>query len=125
MHWDAKKLFQILLFYNTFIERPEVKKLSNFELLKELPFCDELSIVKNNSAFSGYARSSKVEFVDKKDPTIQLEASKQSIIYLFKDLLNEIKGLKYQIRLVILLNKIKTDGGVEYFPVYFNLTAKK
>ena len=24
MHWDAKKLFQILSFYNTFIEKPEI-----------------------------------------------------------------------------------------------------
>ena len=25
MKWDAKKLFQILPFYNTFIEKPEIK----------------------------------------------------------------------------------------------------
>ena len=83
-----KQLFQILLFYNTFIERPEVKKLSNVELLKELPFYDELRIVKNRSAFSGYARSYKVEIVNKRDPLVQLKASKQSIIDLFKDLLD-------------------------------------
>ena len=79
MHWDAKKLFQILPFYNTFIERPEIKKLSNVQLLKELPFYDELSIVKNNSAFSVYARSYKIEIVDKKDPIVQLKASELSI----------------------------------------------
>ena len=50
MHWDAKELFKILPFYNTFIEGPKVKKLSNVELLKELPFYDELSIVKNKTA---------------------------------------------------------------------------
>ena len=61
MHWDAKKLFQVLPFYNTFIERPEIKKLSIVESLKELPFYDELNIVKNNSACSGYARSYKIE----------------------------------------------------------------
>ena len=54
MHWDAKKLFQALPFYNTFIERPKIKRLSNVELLKELPFYEELNIVKNNSAFIGY-----------------------------------------------------------------------
>ena len=79
MHWDAKKLFQILPFYNTFIERPEIKKLSNVQLLKELPFYDELSIVKNNSTFSVYARSYKIEIVDKKDPIVQLKASELSI----------------------------------------------
>ena len=27
--WDVKKTFQTLPFYNTFIEKPEIKKLSN------------------------------------------------------------------------------------------------
>ena len=39
-----KNLFQTLPFYNVLIERPEIKKLSNIELLHELPFYDELSI---------------------------------------------------------------------------------
>ena len=86
MKWDAKKLFQILPFYNTFIEKPEIKKLSNIKLLQELSFYDELSIVKNSNAVSGYARSYKVEIVDKKDPLVQLEVSKSSIEDLFKDL---------------------------------------
>ena len=119
-----KKLFQILPFYNIFIEKPEIKKLSNTKLLKELPFYDELSIVKNLNAFGGYARSYKVEIVDKKDPLVLLEASKSSIKDLFKDLLNEIKGFKYQITLVVLLSKIKADGSIEYSPVYFNSTTK-
>ena len=55
MHWDANKIFRISPFYNALIERPEVKKLNNVELLKELPFYNELSIVKNKTAFSGYA----------------------------------------------------------------------
>ena len=50
--WDVKKSFQILLFYNTFIEKPEIKKLSNIELLHELPFYDELNVAKKSSAFS-------------------------------------------------------------------------
>ena len=43
MHWDAKKI-QILPFYNTFIEKPNIKKLSNVKLLQELPFYNELII---------------------------------------------------------------------------------
>ena len=93
--WDPKKMFQILPFYNTFIEKPEIKKLSNIKLLQELPFYDELSIVKNLNAFSGYPRSYKVEIVDKKDSSFQLEVSKSSIEDLLKDLLNEIKRFKY------------------------------
>ena len=49
MHWDAKNLFQILTFYNTFIEKPEIKKLSRIKLLQELPFYNELSIVKTSN----------------------------------------------------------------------------
>ena len=67
MHWDAKELFKILPFYNTFIEVPKVKKLNNVELLKELPFYDELSIVENKTSFSGYAQSYKIEIVDTKE----------------------------------------------------------
>ena len=70
MKWDAKTLFQILPFYNIFIEKPEIKKLSNIKLLLELPFYDELSIAKNSNAFSGYAKSYKIEIVDKKDPLV-------------------------------------------------------
>ena len=61
---QRKELFQILPFYNTFIEKPAIKKLSNVKLLQELPFYNELSIVKKSSPFSGYARSYKVEIVD-------------------------------------------------------------
>ena len=120
MKWDAKKLFQILPFYNTFIQKPEIKKLSNIKLLQELPFYDELSIVKNLNAFIGYARSYKAEVIDKKDTLVQLEVRKSSIEHLLKDLLNEIKGFKYQMTLAVLLSKTKTDGSIEYSPVYFN-----
>ena len=81
MDWDAKKIFKILPFYNTFIEKPSIKKLSSVQLLKELPFYDGLSIVKNNSDFSGYARSYKIKIVDKIDPIVQLKASELSIIF--------------------------------------------
>ena len=62
------------LFYNTFIEKPKIKKLSNVELLK-LPFYDELKISKNKTTFSGYARSYKIEINDKRDVIIQLSIS--------------------------------------------------
>ena len=122
MYWE--KLFQVLPFYNTFIEKPEIKKLSNIKLLQELPFYDELNIVKKSNAFSGYARSYRIEIFDRRDPLVQLEVSKPSIIDLFKDLLNEIKGFKYQITSAALLSKIKTDESVECSPAYFNSTTK-
>ena len=117
-------IFQILPFYNTLIEKPKIKHLFNKELFHELPFYDELSVVKSSNAFEGYARSYRVEIVESKDPLVQLEASKSSIKDLFKDLLNEMKGFKYQITVEVLLSKHKMDGYTEYSPVYFNSTTK-
>ena len=74
--------------------------------------------------FSGYAQSYKIEIVDKKDAVIQLKASKIVIKELFKDLLIELKGFKYQITLAVLLNKVKNSGEVEYSPLYFNSLTK-
>ena len=47
--------------------------------------------------------SCKVEMIEKKDPTVQLEASKSSIKDLLSNLLNETKGFKYQITVKVLL----------------------
>ena len=43
---------------------------------------------------------------------------------MFKDLLNETKGLKYQITVKVLLTKHKENRGIEFAPVYFNFTTK-
>ena len=48
-------------------------------MLPELPFYDELNVIKTDHAFRGYAMSYKVEIVEKKNPLIQLEACKTSI----------------------------------------------
>ena len=77
-------------------------------MLAELPFDDQLSIIKTDQAFEGYARSYKVEIVDKKDLIVQLEGSKSSIKDLFNDLLNETKAFKYQITVKVLLKKIQS-----------------
>ena len=67
MHWDESEIFQLLPFYDSYIEKPRIKKLNNVQLFKELPLYDELNIVKNKTAFSGYGRSYKIEIVDKRD----------------------------------------------------------
>ena len=71
--------------------------------MAELPFYEQLSIAKTDQAFRGYAMTYKVEITEKKDPVVQLEASKSSIKDLFNDLLNETKGFKYQITLKVML----------------------
>ena len=106
---EAKRLFQMLPFYNVLIEKPKIKGLKNIELLPELRFYDELNIRKISRGFEWYARSYKVEIVDSKYPLAQLEASKSSIKDLFKDLLDEIKGFKYQITVKVLLIKQKIE----------------
>ena len=55
---------------------------------------------------------------------VQLEASKSIIKDLLKDLLDEIKGFKYQVTVKVLLSKHKENGAMEFAPVYFNSTTK-
>ena len=49
-----------------------------------------------------------VEIIERKDPIVQLEASKSSIKNLYSDLLNETKGFKYQITVKVLLKNTTT-----------------
>ena len=95
-HSDAVDYFKELPFYNKPIEKPKVKRLKNIDRLAELPFYEQLSVIKTNQVFRGYAMSYKVEIVEKKEPILQLKASKSSIKDLFSDILNETKGFKYQ-----------------------------
>ena len=96
-HSDVIDYFKELPFYNKPIEKP-VKRLKNID-----PLAEQLSVIKTDQAFKGYAMSYKVEIIEKKDPIVQLEASKLSIKNLFSDLLNELKGFKYQITVEVLL----------------------
>ena len=116
--------FKELPFYNKPIKKPEIKRLTDINLLAELAFYEQPNIIKTNQAFKGYAISYKVEIVEKKDVILQLEASKSSIKDLFSDLLYETKGFKYQITVQILLKKYKPNGEIEFAPVYFNSVTK-
>ena len=112
--------FKELPFYNKPIEKPRIKRLADINLLAELPFYKQLSIVKANQAFKGYAISYKAEIIERKDLILQLEASKSRIKDLFSNLINEIKGLKYEITVKVLLKKYKLNEKIEFAPVYFN-----
>ena len=93
-HCDVIDYFKELPFYNKTIKKPKVKWLKNIDKLIELPFYEQLDVIKTDQAFSGYAMSYKVEIVENKDPIVQLKPSKSSIKNLFSNLLNGIKGLK-------------------------------
>ena len=68
----------------------------------------------------------KFELIERKDPNVQLEASKSSIKVFFCDLLNKAKGFKYQIVIKVLLKKkkCKLNGEIEFAPVCFNSVTK-
>ena len=59
------------------------------------------------------------------DSSVQLTISEPSIEGLFKDLLDEIKGFKYQITLKVLLSKYKEYREREFTAVYSNCTTKR
>ena len=73
-----------------FMKQSKIKNLTNIELLNVKEIAE---------AFKRYAKSYKIEIVNKKDPMVQLYSSKLCIKDLFKDLLYEMKGFKYQITL--------------------------
>ena len=54
---DAVDYFKELPFYNKPIKKPKVKRLKNIDQLAELPLYEQLSVIKANQAFRGYAMS--------------------------------------------------------------------
>ena len=61
--------------------------------------------------------SYKVQIVERKDPIVQLKASKLSMKIFFSNVLNETKGFKYQITVKVLLKKYKHNGEIKFKPV--------
>ena len=124
-HSDAVDYFKKLSFYNKAIKKPKVKRLKNIDRLAELPFYEQLGVIKTDQAFRGYAMSCKIEIVERKDLIVHLEASKSRIKDFFNDLLSEIKGFKYQITVEVLLKKkYRHNGEIEFALVYFNSFTK-
>ena len=54
-HPDVVEYFKELPFHNKHIEI----RLKNIDLLSELPFYEELNVIKTNHAFRGYAMGNK------------------------------------------------------------------
>ena len=48
-HSDPVDYFKELPFYNKPIKKPKVKRLKNIDQLAELPFYEQLSVIKNKS----------------------------------------------------------------------------
>ena len=86
-HADVVHYFKELLFCNKHIRKQKIKRLKNIHLLSELPFYEELNVIKTNHALRGYAMSYKDEIIEKKDQIKQLGACKST----FKDLFSDLK----------------------------------
>ena len=65
-HSDAVGYFKGLSFYSKPIKKTNVKRLKNIDQLVELPFYEQLSVIKTHQAFKGYPMSYKVEIIEKK-----------------------------------------------------------
>ena len=98
-------LLEQLPYYGKTI-KPRVKKLSNFELLRELPFYNNINISRKERAFKKYAETYQVEIINNKSLSDSLSVSKNSIINLFDELLKKKKGFKYVLSTKIILKKL-------------------
>ena len=49
--------------YNKPIEKPKLKRLKTTDHLTKLPFYEQLSVIKINQAFRGYAKSYRLEII--------------------------------------------------------------
>ena len=65
-HPNVDDYFKEIPFYNRPIEKPKIKGLKDIDLSAELPFFEQLSIIKKNQAFSWYAMTYKVEILDRR-----------------------------------------------------------
>ena len=65
-HPDTVDYFKELPFCNKYIEKPKFKHLKNIDLLFQLPFYEQLNVIRTDHAFRGYAVSYKVELIEKK-----------------------------------------------------------
>ena len=64
-------------FHEQSIKKPRIKKLSNYDLLRELPFYDHINISRKERALRGYAETYKVEIINNKNLSVSLSVSKK------------------------------------------------
>ena len=69
-HSAAVDYFKELPFCNKPIKKPKFKSLKNIDRLAKLPFYEQLSVIKTNQAFRGYAMSYKLEIIERKYPIV-------------------------------------------------------
>ena len=122
---SIKKLLSEQPFYKQPIKKPRIKKLSNQELLRELPFYDDINISRKERALRGYAETYKVEIINNKNLSDSLSVGKNSIKNLFDELLREKRGFKCIISVKIILKKRISDNEFDPKTLHFNSLVKR
>ena len=65
-HSGVIDYFKELPFYKKIIKKPKLKRLKNIDQLIQLPFYEQLDVIKTDQAFSGDEISYKLEIIEKK-----------------------------------------------------------
>ena len=120
----TKKLLEQQPFYKQPIKKPRVKKLSNYELLREFPLYGDINILRKERAFKEHAETYQVEIINNRNLNDSLSISKNSKKNLFDELLREKRGFKYIISVKITLKKRINDNGFDPKILYFNSLIK-
>ena len=98
--------------------------MSYHELLRELPYYDDINISRKERTFRGYGETYEVEIINNKNLSDSLSVSKNSIKKLFDELLREKRGFKYIISVKITLKKPTNDNEFDPKTLHFNSTVK-
>ena len=99
--------------------------MKNYELLRELPFYDDINISRKERAFRGYAETYKVEIINNRNLSDSLSVSKNSIKNLFDGLLREKGDLIYIISVKITLEKRINGNEFDTKTLYCNSLIKR
>ena len=121
---SIKKLLSEQPFYKQPIKKPCIKKLSNQELLRELPIYDDINISKNERTFREYAESYEVEIINNRNLSYLLSVIKNSIKNASDEFLREKRGFRYIVNVKITFKKRINDNEFSFETLYFNSLIK-
>ena len=121
---STKEVLSKQRFHKQPTKKPRVKKLSNRELLRELPFYGDINISRKERVFKEYAETYEVQIIDNTSLSDLLYVRKNSLKNLFDELLREKRGFKYVLSTKIILKKRINDNEHKCSTVYFNLLIK-
>ena len=83
-------------------------------------FIPKIEITEKDKALKNNVKSFEVSIVNKYDPSVQLNVTKNAISELFKSIIDKRKGFTFSMTLKILLSNKTGDDGKIYKELYFN-----